>query len=217
MNVSSSNSSPNSGTGAATAMALQSNAGIAMHRENLPQSSELGPRHSGYGLPCSKCRTYYAADVTVCPVCKSTERVSPVAVNLPVTAAPAEPAPDLAVVEEERERFLLQFKSEIYAEQANNTGTESSLCTLTDNHEEASETASICKSCYQGLQERADLLEAALHIDLKEASQIIYDAVWADPSDPSKTYLNAAQAIVTELRKRAGISAVMGPMQKLPH
>jgi hypothetical protein len=37
-----------------------------------------------------------------------------------------------------------------------------------------------------------DVCEAALHIDLKEAAQIVYDAVWADPSDPSKTYINAA-------------------------
>jgi hypothetical protein len=42
---------------------------------------------------------------------------------------------------------------------------------------------------------------------LKEAAKVIYDAVWSDPSDPSKTYLNAARAILTELRKRAGIAA----------
>ena len=29
-----------------------------------------------YGLPCARCKAYYAADLTVCPVCKSTERVS---------------------------------------------------------------------------------------------------------------------------------------------
>jgi len=27
-------------------------------------------------------------------------------------------------------------------------------------------------------------MEAALHIDLKEAAQIVYEAVWSDPSDP---------------------------------
>ena len=57
----------------------------------------------------------------------------------------------------------------------------------------------------------------ALQIDLKEAAQIIYDAVWSDPSDPSKTYQNAAGALLTELRKRAGISAVLGPFQPLEH
>ena len=52
---------------------------------------------------------------------------------------------------------------------------------------------------------------------LKEAAQIIYDAVWADPSDPSKTYQNAANALLTELRKRAGVNSMMGPFQPLSH
>ena len=60
-----------------------------------------------------------------------------------------------------------------------------------------------------------DVCEGALHMDLKEASQIIYDAVWADPSDPSKTYTNAANALMTELRKRAGLSTLLGPFQPL--
>ena len=29
-----------------------------------------------YGLPCAKCRTYYSADLTACPVCSCGERVS---------------------------------------------------------------------------------------------------------------------------------------------
>jgi hypothetical protein len=45
----------------------------------------------------------------------------------------------------------------------------------------------------------------------------VYDAVWADPSDPGKTYQNAASALLTELRKRAGITAVLGPFQPLKH
>ena len=49
-------------------------------------------------------------------------------------------------------------------------------------------------------------MEAALHIDLKEAAQIVYEAVWSDPSDPSKTYRNAARALLTELRQRSGIT-----------
>ena len=57
--------------------------------------------------------------------------------------------------------------------------------------------ADICKACYDRLQERVDCIEAALHIDLKEAAQIIYDAVWADPSDPNKTYQNAANAMLS--------------------
>ena len=63
------------------------------------------------------------------------------------------------------------------------------------------------------MQERADRLEAALHIDLKEAAQIVYEAVWADSSDPGRTYANAAQALLTELRKRAGLSTVLSTLQ----
>jgi len=62
-----------------------------------------------------------------------------------------------------------------------------------------------------------DLVEAALHMELKEAAQIVYNAVWADSSDPSKTYQHAAQALISELRKRAGITLVLGSLQPLAH
>jgi hypothetical protein len=94
---------------------------------------------------------------------------------------------------------------------------ESFKCSLEQNHSGELEPAAVCEECYIRLQGRVDLLEAALHMDLKEATQVIYDAVWSDPSDPSKTYHNAARAILGELRKRAGISAVLGPLQTLPH
>ena len=42
--------------------------------------------------------------------------------------------------------------------------------------------------------------------ELKEAAQIVYDAVWSDPSDPRKTYQNAAQALLSELCERSGIT-----------
>jgi hypothetical protein len=32
-----------------------------------------------YGLPCAGCGAYYSANVDACPVCNSTERVSPLA------------------------------------------------------------------------------------------------------------------------------------------
>jgi hypothetical protein len=54
-----------------------------------------------------------------------------------------------------------------------------------------------------------------LQLDPKEAAQIIYDAVWADPSDPGKTYENAANALIGEIRKRAGIHAMAAPFQPL--
>ena len=85
--------------------------------ENAAAVAQLRPKRRGYGLPCAKCRTYYAADQTSCPVCKATERVSPDAVS-PVMAV-NEPAPedfgDDAALEAERERFLREFKSRIYA------------------------------------------------------------------------------------------------------
>ena len=190
--------------------------------ENLPASLQLGPRRSGYGLPCAKCKTYYAADLSACPVCKAAERVSPtiVATGAPI-AEKAEPytahLPDEAALEEERERFLREFKAQVYASHTQINVAESFKCSLEVNHPGELEPAAVCRGCYVRLQERVDLLEAALHIDLKEATQVVYDAVWSDPSDPSKTYHNAAQAVLAELRKRAGISAVLGPLQPRPH
>src|SRR6516162_6943871 len=90
-------------------------------------------------------------------------------------------------------------------------------CKFKENHPGDAGTADVCTGCYERLQERFDVCEASLHIDLKEAAQIIYDAVWSDPSDPSKTYQNAASALLGELRKRAGITTVLGPFQPLAH
>jgi hypothetical protein len=192
--------------------------------ESFP--SALGPRRIGYGLPCVKCKTYYAADLSMCPVCKSEERVSPVVdadassiPNLPETALPA---PDDAALEEERERFLREFKSQSYASQVQadpaQTESEKSMgCSIEGNHRDGFEPAEVCQECYMRLQQRVDLLEASLHMDLIEATRVVYEAVWSDPSDPSKTYQNAAGAILAELRKRAGISVVLGPFQPLTH
>jgi hypothetical protein len=54
-------------------------------------------------------------------------------------------------------------------------------------------------------------------MDLKDAAEVIYDAVWSDPSDPGKSYENAAQAMLSELKKRSGIPPVFGPLQTLAH
>jgi hypothetical protein len=192
--------------------------------ESLP--SALGPRRIGYGLPCVKCKTYYAADLSMCPVCKSEERVSPLvdaaASSIPNVPETALPAPDDAALEEERERFLREFKSQSYASQVQvdpaQTESEKSMgCSIEGNHRDGFEPAEVCQECYMRLQQRVDLLEASLHMDLIEATRVVYEAVWSDPSDPSKTYQNAAGAILTELRKRAGISVVLGPFQPLTH
>jgi hypothetical protein len=175
--------------------------------------------HVGYGLPCAKCHLYYPANLDACPTCKHKERVSPVAPKL--TARPAQSAaetvPDSAMLEREREEFLRQFKSQLMEAHAKVADAPPAICKFGEHHPGEPGVAEICTSCYERLQERFDVCEASLHIDLKEAAQIIYDAVWADPSDPSKTYQNAASALLGELRKRAGITAVLGPFQPLKH
>ena len=46
------------------------------------------PKASLYGLPCLQCHAYYCADMQLCPICKSPDRVSPNAVPaLPVIPA----------------------------------------------------------------------------------------------------------------------------------
>jgi hypothetical protein len=128
--------------------------------------------------------------------------------------AVAEAAPEASAVEKEREAFLKEFKSQLFAAHAEVTSSPA-VCALGEHPAESAEAASICKPCYDKLQERIDVFEAALHIDVKEAAQIVYDAVWADPSDPSKTYTNAATALMTELKKRAGVAGMIGPFQPL--
>src|SRR5277367_3020115 len=73
-------------------------------------SFDLAPKAVGYGLPCAKCKTYFAANLTACPVCKNTERVSPTAVLVPAIPVSAEELPDPQLLEEERERFLREFQ-----------------------------------------------------------------------------------------------------------
>jgi len=170
------------------------------------QAAEPGPRHIGYGLPCSKCGTYYMADLSVCPICKCAERISPTTLRAPAGLQNAQSLLDTEEPEEEREPFSKEFKSQLFSAHLRINTAANFRCTLEENHEGGHEPATICRPCYDHLQERANLMEAALHIDLKEAAQIVYDAVWSDESDPSKTYQNAAQALLTELRKRSGIN-----------
>jgi hypothetical protein len=194
----------------------QATGGGAVH---AALAKETPRRPSGYGLPCSKCHLYYSADLDVCPTCKHNERVSPIApkVRPRVSQAVVDPIPDTAVVEQEREEFLRQFKSQLMEAHAEVVNAPESFCKFGEHHSGEPASAEICQACYERLQERVDVFEAALHLELKEAAQIIYDAVWADPSDPNKTYQNAASALLTELRKRAGMTTVLGPFQPLSH
>lgn len=182
---------------------------------NAVRRGANAPHKAGFGLPCANCRLYYPAGLGSCPACNSSERVSPnVSPAVPVPQTVADPEPDAAALEQEREAFLKQFKSQLSAADAEIT-SKPVVCTLGEHDVKSDEAASICKPCYDRLQERVDVFEAALHIDLKEAAQIVYDAVWADPSDPSKTYTNAASALLTELRKRSGVSSLFGPFHPL--
>jgi hypothetical protein len=184
-------------------------------RPTTPPAPE--PKAVGYGLPCSKCRAYYAADLDICPICRSPERISASAVPaLPVTAATAAPEPG-APLEDERERFLRELKSQAFASHTQINAAATFRCVMEQNHDGEFEPAAVCHTCYGDVRQQADRLEAALHMDVKEAAQIVYSAVWADTSDPSKTYVNAAAALLSELRKRAGIGLLLGSNQPLAH
>ena len=182
------------------------------------QTSDEGPaRLAGYGLPCAKCHLYYSANLEACPICHSRERVSAIASadrRMPAQSSPAV-APDAAAIEQQREEFLRQFKSQL-AEIEAETAADGVLCALKEC-QGGEAGAEVCKACYERQQERIDVYEAALHMDLKEAAQIVYNAVWADPSDPAKTYENAAAALLAELRKRTGTAPVFSQFHPLSH
>jgi hypothetical protein len=129
------------------------------------------------------------------------------AAKRPAVAISQATTPDPAILEQERERFLKEFKAQMASFEI--PGQSSlSRCMREENHPNGFASAVICQDCYEHLQERVDVLEAALHIDLKDAAQIVYQAVWANPSDPSKTYQNAAHALLSELRRRSGVTPI---------
>jgi hypothetical protein len=206
------------------AAAAMTEAVLPAETDILSTESVPGPvtrKRAGYGLPCAKCKTYYPADLTSCPICKSTERVSPVATSsemLPIAdAEPIAMSGDEQALEAERDRFLREFKSQVYASHTQMNAAASFYCGRQENHQGGVEPAAVCESCYNELQQQSDLMLAALHLDLEQATQIVYEAVWSDPSDPGKTYQNAAQALLTELRRRAGMPSILGPLQPLAH
>jgi hypothetical protein len=182
--------------------------------ESAAAVSDIVPKRTGYGLPCSKCKTYFAADLAVCPVCKCSQRIAPIALIGSIHSALTEELPDPEVLEQERERFLREFEMNVAAAKLETEATGVN-CSKGENHQGGPEPATVCQSCYDHLQERVEVLQAVLHMDLKEAAEVIYDAVWSDPSDPSKTYLNAASAILAELRRRSGVTQIFGPLQPL--
>jgi hypothetical protein len=191
-----------------------------MQNQGGSRQSTEARKPSGYGLPCLKCHLYYPADLDRCPTCHGRERVSPVTPKRKPDLAQgsAEKVTNHGALEKEREEFLRQFKAqlkEVHTEIAHAPGV--AVCKSKGHTAGEAASAEMCSPCYERLQDRVDVLEAALHIDPKEATQIVYDAVWADPSKPGQTYQNAANALLNELRKRAGVTTVMGQFQPLKH
>jgi hypothetical protein len=122
-----------------------------------------------------------------------------------------------AQIDAERERLLKELKSNAFASHIQINPAATFRCVLAHQHSGSTEPAAVCHSCYGEVRQQADRMEAALHMDAKEAAKIVYEAVWADTSDPSTTYLNAANALLSELRKRAGIGLLLGSNQPLAH
>ena len=194
---------------------------ISTPERRVPQGSAPGlpseKKAIGYGMPCSRCHAYYPADMRVCPICKSPDRVSPTEpVIHSMPSAVPQPATG-AQIDDDRERFLKELKSQAFASHTQINAAATFRCVLEHQHSGATEPAAVCHSCYGEARQQADRLEAALHMDAKEAAKIVYEAVWADTSDPNTTYLNAATALLSELRNRAGIGLLLGANQPLAH
>jgi hypothetical protein len=199
-----------------------------LHR---PEGAAPGARSTpekkaiGYGMPCSHCRAYYPADLRVCPICKSPDRMSPSEpAEHAMASAASQPESQFTTGEQididndndnDNERFLKELKSQAFASHPQIDAAATFRCVLEHQHSGASEPAAVCHNCYSEARQQADRMEAALHMDAKEAAEIVYEAVWADTSDPNTTYLNAANALLSELRKRAGIGLLLGGNQPL--
>ena len=171
----------------------------------------------GYGMPCSRCHAYYPADMPACPICKCPDRVSPTEPVIHSTVATSAQPTAGTQVDAERERLLKELKSQAFASHTQINPAATFQCVLAYQHSGSTEPAAVCHNCYSEVRQQADRLEAALHIDAKEAARIVYEAVWADTSDPNASYFNAATALITEMHKRAGIGLLLGSHQPLAH
>jgi hypothetical protein len=192
---------------------------VSSPEQTLPPQglSDQSSSPVGFGLPCSSCRAYYPADLPACPICKSTHRVSANQVTARPTVLPGTQPASSSSIDDQREQYLKELKSQAFASHTQIGAAASFRCVLEHQHQGSAEPAAVCQTCYGELRQAADRMEAALRIDTKEAAKIVYDAVWADTSDPNGTYLNAAAALLSELRQRAGISLLFGSNQPLPH
>jgi hypothetical protein len=157
------------------------------------------------------------------------ERASAVATNAPQpavvikkelrgTQAEIPDAPSRASLEEPENRIVSDEDRERVLHAAINPAA-AFRCTVEMNHMNGYQLAAVCTSCYIEATERSQQLEAALCIDVGEAAQLIYDAVWSDPSpsDPSRTYKNAAEAVLSEIRRRASLRLPAGSLAPYAH
>src|SRR5260370_6993924 len=81
----------------------------------------------GYGLPCSRCHAYYPADMHVCPICKSPDRVSPAGpVVHSMASSVLQPAPG-SQIDQKRKRLLKELTSEPFASHTHITPPSTSL------------------------------------------------------------------------------------------
>jgi hypothetical protein len=182
-------------------------------------------RPTRFGLTCTNCKAFYDSDLPACPICKSVERVPAEEAKAKSAVSPGvrcvavrdcvadnatgqcKPQMQLALHRDEDGECLLLESSSVLCARTDEIDTGNcSLCILHENQHTQSEYASICLN-YEKLREKFARTEAALLIDLREAAQIIYRAVWSDPAptEPSRTYQNAAEALLNELCRRACI------------
>src|SRR2546422_4086564 len=186
-------------------------------------------RPARFGLPCANCKAYYSSDLPACPICKCAERVPASGakaksakilkkasrgvlqhalrsfINLDPTPACRQRRQLAVHGDQDEKRFQSESTLLLCANTDEINAGASSPGLLDKNHKTQRESASVCLSSYDQLREQLARTEAALLIDLREAAQVIYEAVWADPSpmEASRTYQNAAQALLNQLRHRA--------------
>src|SRR5689334_12613842 len=139
---------------------VSSGAATAAMLQRVPET-----RQAGYGLPCAECKAYYAADLPACPIGKSPERDAPTAIPVAAAVASADPAPEADQLEAERASVLLQLESQVYAAPSQIDAAASFRCSVETSHASGYAPAAVCKPCYDTAQQRADLAEAALHMD----------------------------------------------------
>src|SRR5436305_3129988 len=135
-----------SGAQAGSAAAVQP----ALTSDAARRKDEPAHKSSGYGLPCAKCHLYYSADLDFCPTCHHTERVSPVVPKILAKSVQddADPVPDIALVEQEREEFLRQFKSQLMEAHAGLMDAPEAICKFAEHHPGEQAPADVCIGCY---------------------------------------------------------------------